>query len=565
MAKKRKTPAQPGQDWNAPAAELLAELPTDRDELRAAAVAAVVEIDAAIMRGDGAAAEAASDRYEAVIWKMNGGTHVGSMADHDAPGQVIERHCAAVPGDVPLWGQRGQFLVADGDMRALVEYEAGYGGPLGAHFQFHVIDLDRPFISETGYRSHFDTAQGCMTVDEVARGILAAQRAEKKRPVMVEASYRDRLADAPLPAWLAGLEPPARREPATVLVPPGFVLVDVVLPSHRAFIARRWAAEAATRIKAARAAGLDAKGKITGAGPERDPASPETTMTCSIVKADDAERGSRPQTGGDAARPGEPVPVHHGGVGTEVRLRVVDGRGLAVEETGDRDVPVLVVEAGEQPAHERRRVEDRGFGRRETGGVIRAGGVGCGAGEDDGQVGDCQHHRRHRRHTRSEYARYVGVGGDHGVDRVGGHRHRGAADQQRPGIPGRLLAGEGDDGDGGDDDDAVHDQRPRPRLLCTDAASGREVCQRGEGQPERAGGDEHRPRHRRHHRPSATRRPARDRAARGRGGHHSPRTLDVPVAALASRRNQPSATCGDAPRTGGDDGPCRAGSPRTVR
>jgi len=247
----------------------------------------VVEIDAAIMRGDGAAAEAASDRYEAVIWKMNGGTHVGSMADHDAPGQVIERHCAAVPGDVPLWGQRGQFLVADGDMRALVEYEAGYGGPLGAHFQFHVIDLDRPFISETGYRSHFDTAQGCMTVDEVARGILAAQRAEKKRPVMVEASYRDRLADAPLPAWLAGLEPPARREPATVLVPPGFVLVDVVLPSHRAFIARRWAAEAATRIKAARAAGLDAKGKITGAGPERDPASPETTMTCSIVKADE--------------------------------------------------------------------------------------------------------------------------------------------------------------------------------------------------------------------------------------------------------------------------------------
>ena len=164
MAKKRKTPAQPGQDWNVPAAELLAELPTDRDELLAAAVAAVVEIDAAIMRGDGAAAEAASDRYEAVIWKMNGGTHVGSMADHDAPGQVIERHCAAVPGDVPLWGQRGQFLVADGDMRALVEYEAGYGWPLGAHFQFHVIDLDRPFISETGYRSHFDTARGCMTV-----------------------------------------------------------------------------------------------------------------------------------------------------------------------------------------------------------------------------------------------------------------------------------------------------------------------------------------------------------------------------------------------------------------
>ena len=50
MAKKRKTPAQPGQDWNAPAAELLAELPTGRDGLVAAAVAAVGGVGAAVMR-----------------------------------------------------------------------------------------------------------------------------------------------------------------------------------------------------------------------------------------------------------------------------------------------------------------------------------------------------------------------------------------------------------------------------------------------------------------------------------------------------------------------------------
>ena len=214
MAKRTKQPAQAGQDWSAPAAELLAELPADRDGLLAAAVAAVVEIDAAVMRGDGAAAELAGDRYEAIIWKLNGGTNFGCMADDEAAGRVIERHCAAVPGDVPLWGQRGQFLAVAGDVRALVEYEAGYGGPLNAHFQFHAVDLDRPFISATGYRSHFDTARGCMTVDEVARGILTAMLAEKKRPVLIEANYRDRLADAPLPDWLAGLVPPARREPA---------------------------------------------------------------------------------------------------------------------------------------------------------------------------------------------------------------------------------------------------------------------------------------------------------------------------------------------------------------
>nr|WP_011666375.1 hypothetical protein [Bordetella pertussis]WNV60317.1 KlcB [Bordetella pertussis]BAF33450.1 KlcB [Bordetella pertussis] len=247
MAKRTKQPAQAGQDWSAPAAELLAELPADRDGLLAAAVAAVVEIDAAVMRGDGAAAEQAGDRYEAIIWKLNGGTNFGCMADDEAAGHVIERHCAAVPGEVPLWGQRGQFLAVAGDVRALVEYEAGYGGPLNAHFQFHAIDLDRPFISATGYRSHFDTVRGCMTVDEAARGIMAAMLAEKKRPVLIEASYRDRLADDPLPGWLAGLEPPARREPVTVTIPPGFVLVDVVLPAHKAFIARRWAADAAGR------------------------------------------------------------------------------------------------------------------------------------------------------------------------------------------------------------------------------------------------------------------------------------------------------------------------------
>ena len=243
-----------------PAAELLAGLPSGRVELLDTALQAVVEANGAIMRGDCEAAELAGDRYEAVIWKLNGGTHVGSMADDGAAGRVIERYCAADPGEVPLWGQRGQFLVVADGMRSLVEFEASYGGPLSAHFEFRVIDLDRPFISETGYRSHFDTARGCMTVDEVAHSILAEHRSKKKRPVMVGASYRDSLACTPLPDWLARLEPPARREAATVTIPPGFVFVDVVLPAHQAFIARRWAVEAA-----AKTARLDAKRKEGGA------------------------------------------------------------------------------------------------------------------------------------------------------------------------------------------------------------------------------------------------------------------------------------------------------------
>ena len=171
-----------------------------------------------------------------------------------------------------MWGQRGEFMVVAGGVRALVEYEPGHGGPLTAHFQFHAIDLDRPFVSATGYRSHFDTAHGGLPVDAVARGILAAMLAEEKRPVMIEAGYRDLLAEDSLPAWLAGLEPPARRESATI--PPGHVLVDVVLPAHKAFIVRRWSAEAAAKVKAARAARSNTKGKIDGTDSERDPVAP---------------------------------------------------------------------------------------------------------------------------------------------------------------------------------------------------------------------------------------------------------------------------------------------------
>ena len=84
---------------------------------------------------------------------------------------------------------------------------------------------------------------------------------------------------------------------------------------------------------------------------------------------------------------------------------------------------------------------------------------------------------------------------------VGGDRDDGTADQQGPGIPGSLLPSQSDHGDGGHDDDAVDDQRPRPRLTCPDARTGREISQRGEGQPERPDRDKHRPRDRRPHRP----------------------------------------------------------------
>ncbi len=89
----------------------------------------------------------------------------------------------------------------------------------------------------------------------------------------------------------------------------------------------------------------------------------------------------------------------------------------------------------------------------------------------------------------------VGVRGRRPREDIRRHRHRRAADQQRPRIPGRLLTGESDHRDGGHRTTTPSMiSGPRPRLPGTDPGAAGEVGQRGERQPERsANGDEHRP------------------------------------------------------------------------
>jgi hypothetical protein len=88
--------------------------------------------------------------------KLNGG-RAGILADEESPGCVLARETAAQPGDVPLWGQSGDFVVEAAGTRARITMDGMFG--LGSEyaqmpsFEAHVVDHDKPFISETGYRS----------------------------------------------------------------------------------------------------------------------------------------------------------------------------------------------------------------------------------------------------------------------------------------------------------------------------------------------------------------------------------------------------------------------------
>lgn len=81
----------------------------------------------------------------------------GILAGPDVPGSVLECKIAAPPGTAPVWGQAGEFVVTIGTMRVRVEITGMFGigstTCLFPNFSAHAVDIDRPFLSETGYRS----------------------------------------------------------------------------------------------------------------------------------------------------------------------------------------------------------------------------------------------------------------------------------------------------------------------------------------------------------------------------------------------------------------------------
>jgi hypothetical protein len=229
-------------------------LPSDRQDLLFAARECVALYHDAVMSRADFAALVISERYDAIIWKLNGGTFFGCNAGVDSAGPVVSRFCAAAPGTIPLWGQQGEFVISANSVRCWVRYGGGFGPMRGGHFEFLAIDLDGPFISETGYRSHFFNTIRDRAVDQVALEIFADFLVKQRRYLAPE--YQDKRAMDQLPEWISALPVTPVRKPAIhelpqLVAPQGYEVVDVVLTAHQAFIVRKWASAAASRIKAA--------------------------------------------------------------------------------------------------------------------------------------------------------------------------------------------------------------------------------------------------------------------------------------------------------------------------
>ena len=149
------------------------------------------EFDAAVRANDGDAAQKAAQDFNTLIVAANGEKgSFGSFAE-DGPGTAITAALAAKDGQIPHWGQNGLFVLETRHGRVLVDFTC----PLDtcSSFGFIAIDLGLPFISETGFRSHFYAEWPPVSVQEAAAAIFC-KYAEDEVMTNIEIEYRQRRA-----------------------------------------------------------------------------------------------------------------------------------------------------------------------------------------------------------------------------------------------------------------------------------------------------------------------------------------------------------------------------------
>jgi hypothetical protein len=156
---------------------------------------------AAMMTGDGEKTMAIRQEAEDLAVMLNGGQLLGICGGPDGPARILERETSAPPDAVPMWGQKGSFTVDLNGMKVRIEQDGmfgvGHASMFWPGFGAHTVDYQRPFISETGYRSFL----GCqaeivpgVTPASFARQMLAAYLKEhcKGKLSNIERSYAER-------------------------------------------------------------------------------------------------------------------------------------------------------------------------------------------------------------------------------------------------------------------------------------------------------------------------------------------------------------------------------------
>lgn len=185
----------------------MAALPSDPAELQVRAERVLQVYHDAMLAADVQALDDAELVYQACVVKLNGGTAFGCAEVQDA----LAAKFAAPAGQVPKWGQAGEFLLEVEGVRMVVVMDVGsLSNHCGA--ELHAVDFDKPFVSRTGYRHQYmrPASHVGRTVDQAVRAEVQERMASEGWAATIDQEHgkpKDRkvwpwLADA-----LAGVRP----------------------------------------------------------------------------------------------------------------------------------------------------------------------------------------------------------------------------------------------------------------------------------------------------------------------------------------------------------------------
>jgi hypothetical protein len=153
---------------------------------------------AAMLAGDVDTAFRLREDAHRLARKLNG-FEPGILAHDDAPGYVLDRETRAPEGAVPLWGQSGAFVITCDSMQVRVEMDGLFGIAASSNpclgFSAHAVDFEKPFLSETGYRSFLGASAGLLpgwTPEDSCRAVMTAyvRRDLKGRLPNIHPDYR---------------------------------------------------------------------------------------------------------------------------------------------------------------------------------------------------------------------------------------------------------------------------------------------------------------------------------------------------------------------------------------
>lgn len=201
MAKKKAKPLERDQRPEFLAA--LDALPEGEVEQAAYARRAMALFNDAVYVADEAQAAAAVLMFEAAVYRMNGDTFFGCAAD-DGSQKRLFAELAAVPGQVPGWGQRGQYLLSVDSVQMLVTVKPNsLGGVI--YVDLDALNLDAPFVSSTGFRNVMLWPDSCMgqTFAQAVRAQVDAVLVEQGGAVLIGPDESCRKTPRKPPAWVA--------------------------------------------------------------------------------------------------------------------------------------------------------------------------------------------------------------------------------------------------------------------------------------------------------------------------------------------------------------------------